>query len=252
MSAHKSLFVKFCVSALSLLILLGASGSLATEPTIATASNFKSTMELLLKRHQSQQSNISTIYSSSGKLLAQIQNGAPIDLFLSAEPISEKLPANFIVADSEFTYAYGRLALISRTNAITLDPSSVLDLSCLAIANPKLAPYGRAADSAIKEMLQLGWRIEKVVKGQSVAQAFQFFDSGACDYALVAHGQVLASPKKITHLLIPKSWHAPIRQNAILLKRGKNNPEALKFFEFLKSDTARKIIRDAGYLTDIE
>ena len=234
-----------------LITLLTSSSVLATL-TIATASNFKSTMELLLNNHDAQRSNISTVYSSSGKLSAQIQNGAPIDLFLSAEPISGKLPANFTVTDSEFTYAYGRLALISRTSAIALDANSALDLSCLAIANPKLAPYGRAADSAIQEMHQLGWRIEKVVKGQSVAQAFQFFDSGACDYALVAHGQVLASPKKITHLLIPKSWHAPIRQNAILLKRGKNNPEALKFFEFLKSDTARKIIRDAGYLTDIE
>lgn len=234
------------------LMLVSAYSNSKNQINLAAASNFKSTMELLLKRHQSQQSNISTLYSSSGKLLAQIQNGAPIDLFLSAEPISEKLPANFIVADSEFTYAYGRLALISRTNAITLDPSSVLDLSCLAIANPRLAPYGRAAMEVVTKLEQQGWQFERIVQGQSVAQAFQFFDSGACDTALVAYPQVLASKKPIPHLLIPSDLHRPIQQNTVLLKRGENNPEALKFFEFLKSDTASNIIRDAGYLTDIE
>ncbi len=235
-----------------LLALVTSDLSAGSAPTIATASNFKSTMESLLQSKALNLGKSKNIYASSGKLLAQITNGAPIDVFLSAEPIGEKLDANLVVEGSEFTYAYGQLAFVSRSSDENLPLDSAKNLTCLTIANPKLAPYGRAAIEVVKKLEQQGWQFERIIQGQSVAQAFQFFDSGACDSALVAYAQVLAGNQSAHHRVIPSDWHAPIQQNAIFLKRAENTPGAKQFLEFLQSDSARKIIKDAGYLTDIE
>ena len=240
--------LKLALIITTLLTSLCASG----KPTIAVASNFKSTMISVVSTQTAHQKQAKTIYASSGKLLAQITNGAPIDVFLSAEPIGEKLDANLVVEGSEFTYAYGQLAFVSRSADENLPLDSATSLTCLAIANPKLAPYGRAAMEVITKLEQQGWRFERIIRGQSVAQAFQFFDSGACDSALVAYAQVLANKQVTHHQLVPSEWHAPIQQNAVLLKRAENMPGAKQFLEFLQSESARKIIKDAGYLTDIE
>lgn len=226
-----------------------SSASYADVLQIATASNFRAPFETLIENYES--TSLRPVYASSGKLIAQIRHGAPIDIFLSAEPIGKHLPEELIVDGSEFTYAYGQLALVGELSQ-NKNTEQLLEfpqtLPCLAIANPSLAPYGRAAEQVIKHLEGKGWKFERIVKGQSVAQAFQFFDSGACDHALVAYAQVLANTKKIEHTLIRSTWHEPIQQNAILLKRAENKPEALRFFEFLKSKEARKIIRDSGYL----
>jgi len=244
--SHRKTFLKLwgivCLSIIS-------SASYADVVQIATASNFRASFEALITDYEKK--SLRPIYASSGKLIAQIRHGAPIDIFLSAEPIGKNLPEELVIKDSEFTYAYGQLALagrLSQTKSTEQTLESPRTLECLAIANPSLAPYGRAAKQVIRLLENKGWIFERIVKGQSVAQAFQFFDSGACSNALVAYAQVLANAKSIEHTLIPSTWHNPIQQNAILLKRAENNPEALRFFELLKSQEARKIIRDSGYL----
>ena len=236
-----------------LFVFLASSTWANSAPTIGTASNFKSTMGALEKAQaKNWMLEPRILYASSGKLLAQIKNGAPIDIFFSAEPIAEKLPANLVVESSEFTYAIGQLALVTHTDMTTLSFDQTQKISCIAIANPKLAPYGRAAMEVVAKLEQRDWRFERIVQGQSVAQAFQFFDSGACEAALVAFAQVKASNKPVHSILIPSEWHAPIQQNAVLLRRAADNTEAIQFLEFLKTETARNIIRDAGYLTDLE
>jgi len=213
--------------------------------TVASASNFKPTLDVLLE--QSNVSGLNVVAASTGKLTAQINRGAPFDLFLSADTIGKKIDTDKIVAGSEFTYAFGQLALVS-SESINLD--SPKQLRCIAIANPRVAPYGRAAFDSLRNLEQQGWIFDRVIQGQSVAQAFQFFDSGACNNALAAYAQVLAHSKDAHHILIPSDWHSPIRQNAVLLKSGSDKAPAKQFFEFLKSTTARKIIRDAGYLLE--
>lgn len=237
---------------LALISMLATHTGVNAQPTIAIASNFKSTMTELLSARISDDRQTKTIFASSGKLVAQISNGAPIDIFLSAEPIGKKLDTRLVVPGSEFTYAYGQLALVSHKSAQHVALDGAKNLSCLAIANPKLAPYGRAALEVIARLKRRDWQFERIVQGQSVAQAFQFFDSGACNNALVAYSQVLSNNKSVHHSVIPSEWHAPIQQNAVLLKRAENATTAEQFLKFLRSESARKIIQDAGYLTDIE
>lgn len=221
--------------------------ALAADTKVATASNFKVTLTKLITEFNND--DISYSFASTGKLTAQINRGAPFDIFLSADVIGGHVAKDKIISDSEFTYAKGQLALVTQ-NAATLDEAQHID--CVAIANPTVAPYGRAANEALERFRQQGWTFKRVVQGQSVAQAFQFFDSGACESALVAYAQVLAHPKTSKHFVIPNDWHAPIKQNAVLLKRAEHNATAIQFLEFLKSATARKIIRDAGYLLEEE
>lgn len=243
--------VKLLILINTALIAFGCNAS-GENVNIATASNFRSSMELLLQHPQLNNHLFKTSYASSGKLSTQINHGAPYDVFLSADVIDKTVNAEFQAQGTEFTYAIGQLALVTQTDMPTSSLNQTQSINCLAIANPKLAPYGRAALQTIEQLKTRGVTFEKIIQGQSVAQAFQFFDSGACEAALVAFAQVKASNKPVHSILIPSEWHAPIRQNAVLLKRAANNTHAIRFMEFLKSETARKIIRDAGYLTDLE
>ena len=227
--------------------ILLACASASAQTNIASSANFKSTLVRLLEDIDKNNA-YQVITSSTGKLSAQIDRNAPFDIFLSADIISPKLGGKTVGA-SEFTYAIGQLALVQKNSAFsTLNAPQ--HLNCIAIANPLLAPYGRAAEALIDTLTSKGWHFDRVIKGQSVAQAFQFFDTGACDYALVAYAQVLDQAPAPAHILVPAELHPPIRQNAVLLKRAANNAKALHFMAFLKSDSARKIIQEHGYLVE--
>lgn len=256
-----------------------------SEINIASASNFGGTLQALVdtftKATLVDRKNFNIILASTGKHTAQINRGAPIDIFLSADLIGSNLHPSLTVSESEFTYAIGVLSLVSRHALSNLpfdnpprdkqarskpdrdtlskpiaQPELSQSIDCLAIANPRVAPYGQAGLIAAESLKHSGIRVKRLVQGQSIAQAFQFFHTGACNSAFVAKAQVISllheKNDTFNSVDVPQSFHQPIQQNAILLKRAADKVIALKFLEYLKSDEARKIIRAAGYLTDIQ
>ena len=230
--------------------------ALAGEATIAVAANFLGTLEKLQKEFEAAGDHKLTLISgATGKLTAQITEGAPFDIFLSADNKATKKLAEGGKAfpDSEFTYAIGTLALFSSdASRITGDGAEVLKSGAftkLAIANPKVAPYGVAAEAA---MTSLGVRDavkDKIVMGENIGQAFSMIETGNAEIGFVALSQVLGSEsgRNGSHWIVPANLHEPIRQNAVLLERGKDNADAKAFLEFLKSDKAKEVIDAAGY-----
>lgn len=224
------------------------------EAQVAVAANFAAPAKLLAERFSRETSHkLSLSVGSTGKFYAQISNGAPFDVFLSADdetPLrleKEKLT----VPGSRFTYAVGKLVLWSPAPNLVDANGDVLRRGAfkrLAIANPKLAPYGAAAQQAL-EKLGLWTELRgKLVLGENIAQTLQFVASGNVELGLVALSQVQEGGKPGgSHWRVPQSLYDPIRQDAALLTRGSGNPAARAFLEYLRSGPAREIIRAAGY-----
>ncbi len=252
--------LRFCLTrlmTLSLCLLPG--GKLASEELlIASASNFNHALEVLIPAFEKRTlHSVKSSLGSSGKLYAQIRHGAPFDIFLSADSLR---PAKLeeldnAVTGSRFTYALGRLALFSPSNREIANEAEYL-LSRpeirLAMANPKLAPYGLAAEEVIAALSLTEHFKGRIVAGESVAQAFQFAWSGNADAGFVAYSQVLAwqrdEPNNNAHVwLVPASMHSPIEQQAVLLKHGETNPAAREWMRFITSKEARDIITRFGY-----
>jgi len=193
-------------------------------------------------------------YGSTGRLYAQIRNGAPFEVFLSAddETPTRLETEGLAVAGSRFTYATGRLVLWSPQPGAVDAQAEVLrrpPIVPLAMADPKVAPYGRAAVQALAALGGLdAWR-PRVVQGESIAQAHQFVASGNASMGLVAlaqvsdHGRLL----KGSAWVVPAHLHEPIRQDAVLLVRGQGHAAAAAFMRYLRSEPARALIRGHGY-----
>lgn len=189
---------------------------------------------------------------STGKHFAQITNGAPFDIFLAADA---ERPARLerdgrAVTDSRFTYAIGRLAIWAPSRSGMDLPTDLTrnEVARVAIANPRLAPYGRAARETL-EALGLWRTIEhKLVRGENIAQAFQFVFTGNADSGLIAQAQLAALSTEISGAVweVPAELHAPIAQQAVLLRDSR---AARAFLAFLRTETARAIITSAGYQT---
>ena len=223
---------------------------------IAVAANFSSTLADLQKDFEaSSQHRLAIVSGATGKLAAQIIAGAPFDVFLSADDkaTGKLADAGQTVAGSEFTYAIGILALFSTDpQRIKADGAAVLkagNFARLAIANPKLAPYGRAAEMVIEALGVADVLRPKIVMGENIAQTFQMIDTRNAELGFVALSQVLDSDSgaKGSYWKVPSRLHDPIRQNAVLLVRGKDNAAAMAFIEFLRSPAARAKIAAAGY-----
>jgi len=192
-----------------------------------------------------------TSVGSTGQLYAQISNGAPFDIFLAAD---RERPGRLIdegeaLAASRFTYAVGRLVLYGpsldsvRAGGIDLmDPRN----RRIAIANPDLAPYGRAAMQALRHLGVHVVPASRLVQGENVAQTFQFVRTGAAELGFVALSQVRDEPPH-TYWRVPIEDYEPIAQDAVLLRHGEANPAALAYLEFLRGETARRIIEAFGY-----
>jgi len=230
----------------------------AEELTIAVASNFTEAMDALVSDFESSSEHkVNVSYGSSGRLYAQIINGAPFDLFFSADqtkPVSLE-QAGHTVTGSRFTYATGALVLWSVNPDFDLDEGKSLknqQINPLAIANPRLAPYGAAAMQVL-QALNLGdaYR-EKLVMGENINQAFQFVNTGNAQAGFVALAQVSENGiiQRGSGWIIPDNLYAPIRQDVVLLKKGAGNQAALEFLEFLGSDEAKSIISRFGYNAD--
>ncbi len=228
----------------------------AAEATVAVASNFVhpiEALETLFAAHTGHRLRISS--GSTGQLYAQILSGAPYDLFLAADQHRPRLleERGLTVPGSRFTYAVGLLTLWS-ADAGRIDEAgpAVLrrgDFRHLAIANPELAPYGLAARQVLQAFGLWDALAPRLVRGQSIAQAFQFVVTGNAELGFVARSQVL-SPRNRTpgsRWDVPESLHAPIRQDAVLLARARDNAAANAFMEFLRSTKAAALIRSFGY-----
>jgi len=192
---------------------------------------------------------------ASGSLVAQIVNGAPYDLFLSADADYPRRLADRGGADraSLAVFAYGRLVLW--TTRPSLEPASLASVvrdpsvARIAIANPDIAPYGRAARQALERLGLMTEAGTKLVMGESVAQAAQFVETGNADAGLVALSLVL-SPRlreRGRWIEVPRTLYEPIEQAAILTNRGAANPAARRYLAFLAGGGARKILEDFGY-----
>lgn len=224
----------------------------AAETRIAVAANFAEPAQEIAARFEATTGHRAVLsFGSSGQFFAQIANGAPFDVFLSADaerPI--KVEADGLsVRGSRFTYATGRLVLWSRTPGLVDGGGAILargGFDKLALADPKTAPYGLAAVETLRR-LGLSDRLSpRLVTGTSITQAYQFTDTGAAELGFVALSQVVGHNRG-SRWIVPATHHSPIAQQAVLLKRGADNAAARAFMVFLKGPEARAIIRRYGY-----
>lgn len=243
--------------------------SFAAEALVAVASNFGAPARELASRFEQESGHtLKLAQGSSGKLFAQVRNGAPFDVFLSAD---QEFPARLVeqtsaVQGSQFTYALGALALWSASNEEVLSADSLSALTSvsaalapdkIAIANPRIAPYGLAAQQVMNSAaLPAGTAkrlAARVVYGENIAQTFQFVQTGNARMGFVALSQVLAltPQQRGAYWRVPSALHAPIRQDAVLLTRGENNLAARAFLRFLRGETARAILQRYGYEFDV-
>jgi molybdate transport system substrate-binding protein len=241
---------------LAALLALAAAVSVdAAEVQVAVAANFARPMKVLAADFENATGHKAVLSSgSTGKFYAQIHSGAPFDVFLAAD---DETPARLdkesaTVPGSRFTYATGRLVLWSARPDLVDEKGEVLksgQFAHIALAAPKLAPYGAAA---VETMTRLGVlaRLEpKFVQGESIGQAFGFVATGNAELGFVALSQVWEKGKlkSGSAWIVPAELHGPIRQDAVLLARGKDNAAAVALMAFLKSDAAKAVIRSFGY-----
>ncbi len=241
--------------ALNIIFLCLTSISVADELHIAVAANFAKPMEQLkLKFKESSGHDAIISVGGTGQLYAQIKNGAPFSVFLAADMKRPEMLVNegMTVADSLLTYAIGQLVLWSSQEDLVDSSGKVLNsdkFQYLAIAHPKMAPYGTAAKQVL-EKLGLWQKLQsKMVRGNNISQAYQFTATGNAELGFIALSQYQLIPKKSrgSHWLVDKTLYNPIRQGAVLLKKGEKNPAALRFMAFLRNPSTRKIIEKFGY-----
>lgn len=224
----------------------------AGQFTLAVASNFLSPAQQLAAQFQRESGHkVRIISGSTGKLYAQIINGAPFDLFLAANQREPKRleQQGRIVKGSRCTYARGQVALMSRNEKRVLQPEMLKQASRLAMANPKLAPYGQAAQEVLQRM-SLDNLKAKTVLAENVAQAFLFVKSGNTPFGFVALSQVkdYYQGEVPNNIWVPdSSWYSAIEQQAVLLKRAKKNQAAVDFIAFLKQPKTHAQIVSFGY-----
>ena len=227
----------------------------AAEVQVAVAANFSAPMKRIAEAFEKDVGHkVVPTYGSTGKFHSQISNGAPYDVFLSADvetPLRlEK--EGFAVVGSRVTYATGRLVLWSASTTLVDDNAAVLvrnDFKHLATAASKVAPYGVAAIQTLTKMGLLSLVQPKLVTGESIGQTFSMVSTGNADLGFVAMSQVFENGKlkSGSAWVVPANLHSPILQDAVLLAKGKNNPAALQLMTFLKSGQARAIMNSFGY-----
>ena len=233
----------------------------AESLNVAVASNFTQPMRQLIAEFEdsvvgldkSQEHRINLISGSSGKLFAQIVNGAPYDLFFSAdqEKVERLIRLDLAKLDSRLTYANGRLVMWTKNakTKITEKNLSLERFKKIALANAKLAPYGKAAESVLHKLnLEASVR-EKLVYGENINQTFQFVNSENAQAGFVALAQIVKLPEaeQGSYWLVPEHYHQPIAQDAIILRRAQSKAKAEKFLQFIQSQNAQKIIKAYGY-----
>jgi molybdate transport system substrate-binding protein len=228
---------------------------------VAVAANFSNTMKSLVKEFEKTSDHqIVLSFGSSGKFYAQIKQGAPYELFFSAD---QAKPAalqkdGLVIAASRFTYAIGRLAVWSARSDLASTIQTQLKegvFNRLALANPKLAPYGAATLEVLQYLELIDVTQSKWVRGENISQTYQFVSTGNADLGFIALSQLLGRKsgsnkvKQGSYWLVPDSMHSPIKQDVVLLRSAEKSQGAKAFLDFMQTNKALDIIAEYGYLT---
>jgi len=226
--------------------------------TIAAAADLSFAMKDLVKQFETEHKNaqVEVVLGSSGQAFTQIQNGAPFDMFFSADiSYPEKLKAANLVVSEIKLYAIGRILLWSTkydASKMTLQDLTDPKIRKIAIATPSHAPYGKRAQEAMEHEKVWDKVQQKLVFGENISQAAQFAYSGAAEIAIIAlslaSSQQFKDKVKGNYYLIPDSWHAPLEQAYVILKHGENSVLAKQFAEFVAAPKARKIFEKYGFM----
>lgn len=237
------------------LALACSAAALADEVQVAVAANFTAPAKQIAESFEKDTGHkVQLSFGATGKFYAQIKNGAPFEVLLSAD---DTTPARLVsegAADggSSFTYATGRLVLWSARPGYVDDKGEVLkkgEFRHVAIANPKLASYGTAAVEALASLKLLDAIQPKFVQAENIAQAHQFIATGNAELGFVALSQVYKDGKfaEGSAWLMPVNLHQPIRQDAVILDKGKGKPAPAAWMKYLKGEKARAVIKSFGY-----
>ncbi|MFA5580718.1 MAG: molybdate ABC transporter substrate-binding protein [Paracoccaceae bacterium] len=231
-----------------------AAPALADRVNIAVAANFTDAANEIAAAFAEASGHEPVLsFGASGQFYTQIMQGAPFDVFLSADAARPALAVagGYGVEGSIFTYAIGQLVLYSIEPDRVTGPEVLAagDFQQIAIANPETAPYGQAAIETMQSLGVHGALASKIVQGQSIGQAFQFVQTGNAELGFVALGQISQTDAG-SRWVVPQEHYTPINQDAILLKTGENNPAATAFLEFMQGDAAAAIIEKYGYALD--
>lgn len=229
--------------------------AMAGEVQVAVAANFTAPVqEIAAKFEQDTGHKAILSFGATGKFYAQIRNGAPFEILLSAD---DETPARLekegaAVPGTRFTYATGRLVLWSAKNSYVDDKGNVLKngaFSHISIANPKTAPYGAAAMQTLTKMGLMAYIKPKIVQGENISQAYQFAATGNAELGFVALSQVYKNGKLTSGSAwyVPATFHDPIKQDGIILQKGRDNAAASAFMKYLKGAKAKAIIKSYGY-----
>ena len=236
--------------------LLAAVPASAGEATVAVAANFtEPAREIGTAFGKATGQRITFSFGNSAQLLTQIGQEAPFHVFLSAD---EERPRKAIadglaLADSRFTYAVGKIVLWSRDPALVSGEATLKQgaFGKIAIANPTAAPYGQAAVEAMKALGVDAALQAKVVQGNSIAQAFQFVETGNAELGFVALSQVIGRSDG-SRWMVPQALYRPIRQDAVLLAKGRDNEAARAFLAYMRGPEAKAVIERYGYTPSTE
>jgi molybdate transport system substrate-binding protein len=245
------------LTAIALIVLACSTHAVrADEVHIAVAANFTAPVKLIAADFEKDTGHKAALsFGSTGKFYAQIKSGAPFEVLLAAD---DETPAKLekegaAPAGTRFTYATGRVVLWSAKPGYVDDRGEVLkgDFKHLAIANPKLAPYGAAAVEALTALKLLDTVQARFVTAENIAQAHQFIATGNAEIGFVALSQVLRDGKVAegSAWVVPATLHQPIRQDAVMLDKGKGKPAAEAWLKYLRSEKAKAIIKTFGYET---
>ena len=227
----------------------------AGEVTVAIAANFTAPMQQIAKTFEQDTGHKAQLaFGATGKFYAQIKNGAPFAVLLAADDETpERLEKEGLaVTGTRFTYATGRLALWSKQPNLVEDKGEVLRsnrFNKIAIADPKLAPYGMAAMEVIHKLGVQANVVPKLVQGESIGQTYQFVSTENAQLGFVALSQI-SIDGRITQgsaWVVPQHLHTPLKQDVVLLNAGKDNAAAQALLKYLQSDTAKTIIKSYGY-----
>ncbi len=238
-----------------LVLAAGANVAHADEVLVAVAANFAGPMQKIAVQFERDTGHKAIVASgATGKFYAQIKNGAPFDVFLAAD---DETPARLekegaAVAGSRFTYAIGKLVLWSAKADLVDARGAILksgNFRHLALANPKVAPYGAAAMQALGALGLLEAVRPKLVQAESIAQAYQFAATGNAALGFVAMSQVYdeGTLKSGSAWVVPAELHSPIRQDALILEKGRGKPAAAALAKYLQTEPVRKLIKAHGY-----
>ena len=245
---------RFLVSGLLASLCLVVTAVHADEVQVAVAANFTAPFKEIAAAFEKETGHkVLSSFGSTGKFYAQIKNGAPFEILLAADGETPKklIGASAAVAGTQFTYAVGKLVLWSAKPAIVDPAGEVLkraDFEHIAIANPKLAPYGAAAVQAMKKLGVYDQLSDKLVTAESIAQTYQFVNTGNSLLGFVAMSQVLKDGQVAgSSWVVPPELYDTIQQDAVVLSKGKDKAGVIALMSYLQGDKARAVIRSFGY-----